>query len=294
MLNNHLEKSKAQLKNLFELSDPKNDSLVIQAIQHLEALENELKTGDSGLSQKIVHLLTQELINIYTEFLCHSSFQGLNLFFGRQTFSSTESLFKIIEALPSFFKVISYFRFKPDAFISIHENEVLIQGYLLDEQNFEKFKTEIYCEMRRLLSQHSFLTYEISQDNLILIKCTFDNPKQSYCLRFRRNSSCVVLLPSIISQFETHTPPKFPHLCLEITDDLRLVKQQGVPQNMTEGQSPDDKVIFHFPFVFRPLSLIIPTRGKIMPLNGNTSDEDTGSVFFNPVKIDLFQHFKSS
>ena len=70
------------------------------------------------------------------------------------------------------------------------------------------------------------------------------------------------------------------HVCLEITPELELRRYSRIPDqlkrelNSNKSQVPQ---IVHFPFLFRPVSIIIPDKGKLRLLYEISISGDTGS-----------------
>ena len=69
------------------------------------------------------------------------------------------------------------------------------------------------------------------------------------------------------------------HPCLEISPDLKIVRYQGIPESYKHYYFAKDfdKSIIHFPFLFRPLSLIIPKGGRLTSEVTFRPDPCTGS-----------------
>ena len=66
---------------------------------------------------------------------------------------------------------------------------------------------------------------------------------------------------------------------LEVTDDLRLKRFNYLPSYLKNDFS--DKEFFHFHFLFHSVSLIIPKKGKVLPIRNLSPDFFDGNNYFD-------------
>lgn len=300
-----VKKSKEQIESLLEFSDLKIDPVLIELFTRLSFIENEISDVknnalDNFTDVQVKTFLTKEILNIFTSFFSNNILKNVNFVLNESL--NTQDLLKIIEILPNYLSIMPYFRFDNYPVLCIEKNLITLTGKLSVDQDLEEHREKIYIQIKKLLQQNALLTYKLSNiGNEISLVCHIDSKFQKYFLSCEGEDDVTLALPSVISHFETSEIPKHRHLCLEITDKFTLVKHQGVPENLTLKSESSDRVIFYFPFIFRPLSLIIPIRGKNLPFIGSSSNENTGCVENGlpsskankrMVNVDLFFYFE--
>ncbi len=301
----HVKKCKEQLEILLSTSNLKDDPFIIELFTRLSIIENDINELRNGHNKSDSHIrfklfLENEIKNIFTDFISSSSFKNVNLIV--DNFLNVQELLKILEVLPLYLKIAQFFKFDNCPLLYIKNSCLEFIGKLSSAQNLETSKTELYSCMRKLLREHTLVTFELDEaSNEIKLYCRIDDQDSKYFVSCSDSDEITLVLPSIISHYEASEVPKHPHLCLEITDKYSLLKHKAVPEYLFETIESYKKVIFYFPFIFRPLSLIIPLRGNNLPLNHYSSVDNTGCVgndtvspHKHMVNIDLFFHFDRS
>lgn len=129
----------------------------------------------------------------------------------------------------------------------------------------------IYSCFRKLLSKKVLLVYKLRKD-INKVTLVFDlshSQNGHYRVNLQDEVGLELLfsntLPNYyVGQDTLHKLKK--HLCLEITADLKVHRHEAVPRAVKEKfvLRQFQKEVFYFPFLFRPISIIIPKRGEIV------------------------------
>lgn len=178
----------------------------------------------------------------------------------------------LFEVLPEILSVVSLFNYHGMAEVQMNENRVLISGMVLQDSTLEMHRRLIYVITRKLLRKKVLLTFSLSesgrggltrlelkadishQDDLIykvLFKPSFQDQivvgfSNIFC-NYRRNFDDVKMLDE--------------HAVIEILSDLSVMQKEKIPDySSTESAN---KEFLHFPFLFRPISIILPIKGNL-------------------------------
>ena len=164
-----------------------------------------------------------------------------------------------------------------------------------------------------MFSRNQILTFSVEDIDIpgmtalnLFIDLRFDS-RFTYVIEIGHHRKCSIGLPNLVVNYflpKEDLLKKSKHLILEITDQMNLkhndqvsFKEIGLDKLVSSG-----KEIIHFHFLFRPISLIIPRRGNIFPIeNLFMGEKDSGlakdlgenkNEFSAPLPyLDLFAYF---
>ena len=178
----------------------------------------------------------------------------------------------VLETIPEILSIVSLFNYHGSVEANLDESRLLISGLILEDRRLELNRKFIYVVTRKLLRQKIILTFnlektartglfkldlkvDISHDDNLVYKVNFKvNPKQNYFVGFS----------NIFCQYRSKledVKKVGEHNVVEIENDLSLKHFFGIP-DLTCLDSAN-KELLHFSFLFRPVSIILPMKGKL-------------------------------
>lgn len=301
--NNHgmLRKSIDIFDDLYYLSDKKLIPLIDQAYFSYCNLQNELNKnkfsleGLDGLRTFFKKSLRQMIHHYFVE---KSELLRLDLF-NQTKYLNLVEWDKILASLPIFLQVIGFFKFDSSFPVSckIDKNGIELAGVIKMNQGIESKRQEIYAHFRRLLKMNIVLTFDLDDrvnQGLPTLRLFLDITHCSdlvYRIDYYDKYKCNVGFSNLFARYKLPCEKidcLSDHLCLEITEDLKLYRYDRIPDKF--AKEIENFEIIHFSFLFRPVSIIIPNRGKLVPINGSYRLGDTGSGKSTMVKQEVYSN----
>ncbi len=185
---------------------------------------------------------------------------------------------KHLAVIQYFINVIACFDFLNLGELIIKKDAIVFKGELPISSNLEAKREEIYKYTRLLLKEKSILTFSVNNhqdDNLIYLTLKLDMPvevNQVYVLPVSKDKSLdntsYISLPGTITRYIFQRPEelsKIKQVCIEITEQLHILRYDRIPESF--NQLFPHKEVIHFNFLFRPVSIIIPNRGQLLPIH---------------------------
>ncbi len=269
------EKSLNTLEDIQLLSEFSLSPLIGRAYFHLTEMKRK---ADANAQTQVVQfdfvsrVLDEKLESIFKDFFSAKS-KFKNFEYHKST--SKIDLKKwnlILEIIPEVLSVVSLFNYHGSLETKLDESRILISGAILEDDHLEANRKFIYVVTRKLLRQKVLLTFnlektsrgglfkldlkvDISHDDSLLYKVNFKvGPKENYYVGFS-NILCHyrALLEDVRSVGE--------HNVIEVGSDLSVKHTYGLP-DLSRLESAN-KEILHFPFIFRPVSIILPVKGNL-------------------------------
>ncbi len=263
------------LEDIQLLSEFSLSPLIGRAYFHLSEMKR--KADATALGQVdhfdlVSRVLDEKFESIFTEFFSNKSkFK----FFQYQKETSKIDLKKwnlILEIIPEVLSVVSLFNYHGQINAKLDDNRLLVSGMILEDGHLQMNRKFIYVVTRKLLRQKVLLTFnlektakpglfkldlkvDISHDDSLVYKVSFKvGSKENYFVGFS-NIFCHYrsLLENVKSVGE--------HNVIEVGSDLSVKHIFGIP-DLTRLESAN-KEILHFPFLFRPVSIILPMKGYL-------------------------------
>lgn len=301
------EKSLDALDDIQMLSEFSISPLVSNAYFYLSEMKRKadnLANGKIPNSSAVAGVLDEKITIIMSEFFGNKArFKSYNLF------KSSDGLDLkkwnlVFETIPEILSVVTLFNYHGNVDIRFDESRLIVSGLILEDGNMEVNRKLIYVITRRLLRAKVLLTFnlektartglfkldlkaDLSHDESLSYRVLFKvNTTEQYLVgfsnifyRYRSNLDYIMLLDS--------------HNVVEINNDLSIKHYVGLP-DLTRIESAN-KEILHFPFIFRPLSIILPMKGNLVTEAFSRSLDDENkrkqdvSKFFRT--IDFFSLF---
>ncbi len=262
MSNLALNKSLEVLEDLRVLSPSSSDRLLDQLDYYLNHIQTPNGTNSSDNTfNKIVDVLDNQVKFIIENFYkvrpeiknlqIENSIEEKNLKARELLFDNIDLVLKAADVLG----LMGNLAFK------ISASEVSLTGLVNLEDISEAKKINIYKLTRMFLKKKILFTYKLvksdSAQGGLAIELLFDLAHLSGPIRTSDNFFLFNQLNKYEIDFEKFYKLKT-HFALEITDEMHLIKYKSISDAVKLSKC--NKIIVHFPFLFRHISLIIPNR----------------------------------
>jgi hypothetical protein len=296
------EKSLSTLEDIQMLSEFSLSPLIGRAYYYLSEMKRKADENSNGPVRNydlVSKVLDEKLENIFSEF-----FSNKAKFKSFEYYKSTSKIDLkkwnlILEIVPEVLSVVSLFNYHGAVEARLDDSRLLVSGMILEEGQLQMNRKFIYVVTRRLLRQKVLLTFnlektsraglfrldlkvDISHDESLIYKVKFNvGPKENYYVGFS-NIFCHyrALLERVKAVGE--------HNVIEVGNDLSVKSIMGVP-DLSRLESAN-KEILHFPFLFRPVSIILPVKGNLSTDSfSRTLGEQDVSTYYRT--IDFFSLF---
>lgn len=155
--------------------------------------------------------------------------------------------------------------------LKISQEGIEFTSEVILNEDIEGRRTQIYARTRALLSRGMILTFDHhapSEGQKTSLKLSLSFPESSGRLMLvdlTEKASCLLGFSALFDRYRLADSAKDKlgrHLCIEITEELKVEKYTRLPKRVLSRESQYD--ILHFAFLFRPVSLIIPRRGSVI------------------------------
>jgi hypothetical protein len=269
------EMSLSTLEDIQLLSEFSLSPLIGRAYFHLSEIKRKADAASLGQVahyDMVAKVLDEKFESIFTDFFSNKSkFKNFN-YYKSTAKVDLKKWNLILEIIPEVLSVVSLFNYHGAIETRLDESRLLISGMILEEGHLQMNRKFIYVVTRKLLRQKVLLTFnlektarvglfkldlkvDISHDDSLVYKVKFKaSPKENYLVGFS-NIFCRyrTLLEDVKAVGE--------HNIVEIGNDLVVKHSLGVP-DLSRIESAN-KEILHFPFLFRPVSIILPVKGNL-------------------------------
>lgn len=220
--------------------------------QSSKTLEGVFRKEMSGIFKGLL-LSTNEISQI--DFLIS---ENLNLSNWENVFSITPKLIRLIRLLG----------ISEDLILTIEDGRLHTRGKVTHSLKSRSLRLSCYQLTRELFNIETLLTYKLEEENdQVYISLDFNFEKSDdlyYGLTLNQNKE-VLLLNHFFKKFVTSVEKLSnisSHRVVEIHDDGNITYNDRLFYKSTEQMN--GREIIHFPFLFRPFSIIIPRGGKII------------------------------
>jgi hypothetical protein len=294
------EKGLETLEDIQLLSEFSVSPLVSHAYFYLSEMKRKADLLSSGQTHKFdaaLKVLDDKLSSIMEEFFSNQSRFKSYSFYKTTTNVDFKKWNLVFETLPEILSVVTLFNYHGSVDIRFDENRLHINGLILEDSNFELNRKLIYVITRKLLRNKVLLTFnlektartglfklvlkaDLSHDDSLVYKVNFNvDHKTEYIVGF---SNILCQYRASLEELEQIGE----HNIVEIKNDLSVVHSTGVPElSRTESAN---KEILHFPFLFRPVSIILPMKGNLIADSFTRSLDDE-----NKRKQDVSTYFRN-
>lgn len=216
----------------------------------------------------------------------------------------------ILDILPIIIRMSEIFSMSSSFDFKVSKGVVSIGGCLTDKIDINGNKEIINSIILNLLDHNIVTTFNLEQieDGDPRLQLKFDishDPNLAFRIDLREKLGLEVYFPNMVSNYFIHRnklESLGKHLILEITEDLTLNRFNQLPPHILFDKG--EQRIFHFHFLFCPISIIIPKEGEIIPYSakstqntgcgdGGFSNKDVGKDSIRTLHfIDLFSFTK--
>lgn len=294
------EKGLETLEDIQLLSEFSVSPLVSHAYYYLSEMKRKadlLSRGQTFRYDAALNILDDKLSSIMEEFFSNKSRFKSYSFFKTTTNVDLKKWNLVFETLPEILSVVTLFNYHGSVDIRFDENRLQINGLILEDNNFEVNRKLIYVVTRKLFRNKVLLTFnlektartglfklvlkaDLSHDDSLVYKVNFNvDHKTEYIVGF---SNILCQYRASLEELEQVGE----HNIVEIKSDLSVVHSTGLPElSRTESIN---KEILHFPFLFRPLSIILPMKGNLIADSFTRSLDDE-----NKRKQDVSTYFRT-
>ena len=314
-LDRHYKQGLQTLEDLYKLGGAELSPLLDRIHFHMGAIKRDATESIESLeSFKNLKGFLESQVDRQVERLFLSSREGCQFNYSKKTDSMT--LFdweRVVDLLPYSFDLMNLFKFAGNVELSFNENELALIGEVNAEFNFTSIREDVYSITRKLLSEKALLTFDVfetsNEDQYKLsLKLDYSHREDRYFVyELGKQNDQVIAFSNSFENYkisEEIAGELSEHLCLYVDSDLNLQKLSRIPEYAFEADWKGEFI--HFPFLFRPVSLIIEGKGLAMTkatfeelsaagsgrLSSQGQDVEKGSKF-NSLYIDFFSVFNS-
>lgn len=293
------DKGLSTLEDIQMLSEFSVSPLVSHAYFYLSEMKRKadaISTGQVSQFDQVGKVLDEKLTSIVGEFFGNKSrFKEYNY----QKDTNKIDLKKwnmVLETIPEILSVVTLFNYHGGADVRFDENRFSVSGLILQDGNLERNRKLIYVLTKKLLRNKVLLTFnlestartglfkldlraDLSHDETLNYRVNFKVDGEHYLIGF---SNVFCHYRSSLEDVKLTGD----HNIIEIRSDLSVHHRFGIPE-LTRIESAN-KEILHFPFLFRPLSIILPMKGNLVTAGLSRSLDDD-----NKRKQDVSKHFRT-
>jgi hypothetical protein len=269
------ESSLKTLEDIQYLSEFSISPLIGRAYFHLSEMKRKadaLRLGQVAEFDSVSKVLDQKLEEIFSVF-----FSNKNKFkeFEYRKDTTKIDLQKwnlILEIVPEVLSIVSLFSYHGKIETNLNENRIHISGHIRQDSSLELNRKFIYVVTRKLLRKQVLLTFnleesgrtglfrldlkvDISHDDSLVYRVLFKpNAYQQYLIGFSNIFCHYRTLVDDVKMIGEHN-------VVEVCNDLSVRHSISIP-DLSRIESAN-KEILHFPFLFRPVSIILPVKGNL-------------------------------
>jgi hypothetical protein len=274
------------LEDIQTLGDNHLNPLVDQAAFHIGEIHRKAELSFENLNQfsEVKNFLEKTIDQLLTNYTLKDLGAHQVLFQKKYESMSLENWNKLLTVLPTSLHIVSVFKFVGTQNIQLSDKGISFRGLIKTDQNITKFRELVYKASRKLLKEKAILTYKIENlddERMCWLELKVDTSHDenlSFCVDLTENLNLWLGFSNIFDKYkisgeQASMLPR--HLVIEISEDLDIQKHYRVPDRFTG--TIKDKEMLHFSFLFRPVSIIIPKKGRVMNKSTLLKNKDTGS-----------------
>lgn len=294
------EKGLNTLEDIQMLSEFTVSPLVSHAYFYLSEMKRKADAISSGqVSQfdQVGKVLDEKLSSIIEEFFGNKGRFKDYTFYKNTQKIDLKKWNLILETIPEILSMVTLFNYHGAVDIRFDDSRLLISGLILEDGNLERSRKLIYVITRKLLRNKVLLTFNLEKTaraGLFKLDLKADLSHDAslvYRVNFKVNKDehYMVGFSNIFTKYRTQiddVKTVGEHNIVDIGSDLTVKHYLGIPE-LTRLESAN-KEILHFPFLFRPLSIILPVKGNLVTTSFSSSLDDE-----NKRKQDVSKYFRT-
>ncbi|WP_127718029.1 hypothetical protein [Halobacteriovorax sp. HLS] len=276
------------LEDIQALGENHLNPLIDRAAFHIGEIHRKAEYSFENLNEfsEIKNFLEKTVDQLLTNYTLNTHGAHQVLFQKKYESMSLEKWNKLLSVLPISLHIVKIFKFIGTQNILLSDKGITFRGLIKTDQNITKFRELVYVASRKLLKEESILTYKIENlddERMCWLELNIDmqhDKNLSFCVDFREEFGVWLGFSNIFKGYRI-TPEQAKelprHLVIEIDEKLNINKHYRVPDRYT-GTIKDQEML-HFSFLFRPVSIIIPKKGRVYSKSTLDNIRDTGSGF---------------
>lgn len=295
-----MELAKDSFKDIFNTLEDLyllGDSNLYPLFERLHFHLNEIRTSPSeneGAALSQLDKLFQEKIRSEILEFFRESDKGTQIdLLNKMKAPSLRQMDTVLKIFPLAKILIQNFEVHKKVKIQLENEDIYFEGEVPLEKNLEDLRDNAYQLTRKLFEERVLLTFDIFETHekesfVIRFKFSFSHSDEKFQHPMGKNKTLV--LPVLFDRFRV-TLERIqnigPHSFYELTEnfDLKVIKDRSeLDQFDTESD-----LAFHFPFLFRPISLIMKgcksPKGEEYLSEKDGMDDSSNNLLF---EIDLF------
>lgn len=270
------KKSLEILEDIQLLSEYSVSQLVAHAYFHLTEMKRKVdEVGNGKIDQMaaVGRVLDEKISQIIYEFFSNKKkFKGYSL--EKETEKINLKKWNLIfDFIPEVLSITSLFHFHGNVEVKLDDHQLVMKGLILENEHFEKNRKLIYVITRKLLHSKVLLTFDLTKSSRtglyeLTLKTDFSHDDSTiYNVLFKatQNESYMVGFSNVLCNYRSSMndlKKVGEHNIIEINHDLSMKHYRGLP-DLSRMES-FNKEILHFSFLFRPVSIILPMKGKLI------------------------------
>mgnify|MGYP005635401265 FL=1 len=251
---------------------------------HLSELKRKTleEVDENKCFEDLSNSLSSHIESIFTEYIkSNSEITQAQIFFSDCSWGNKEwnSVLNIISPM---LELVNLSGFKKIVQL-VQEKDVLkLRGWIGQDTSIESKRIEIYSIFRNLLKNKVILTYSIIETEKFdesILEIIFDlshNENVLYEVTGDKEYESIGF-SNVFSRYEVLSKediPKFKHNIMEINKKLELNRISYIPRQLKEST-----VVIHFPFMFQPISFVIPHAGELNYIESNKMKTNYIDIF---------------
>jgi len=251
--------------------------LVGAANHHFSELKRKaLESIDKNQSfEKLNQFLASHLEAVFNGFIKQSkTITQAQIFFNDTTWGNKEWN-NVINIIPEMLNILELLNVSKNIQLLQEKETFTLRGWIRNDSTIEENRAKIYSIFRKLLSNKVLMTYSLNPDirqdeSIIEVKLDLshdDNKLYSIKLEGIESPLCFSNIFSNYVILDENKAPQYKHHILTIDKDINLNKFNSTVSDIINKEvgpgKLGKKVLIHFPFLFQPLSLILPKEGII-------------------------------
>lgn len=297
------ENSLNTLEDIQLLTEFSLSPVLSRAYFHLSELKRKADIASNGhiaSFDAVLKVLDEKLENIFVDFFSNKTKFKDYSYHKKTDQIDLKKWNLLLESIPEILSVVSLFNYHGKVKVELDQNRVLVKGIILEDQNLAFNRKFIYLVTRKLLGSKILLTFNLektSRPGLYTLSLRADishDENLVYKVQFK-DSNVLLGFSNIFPQYRVQPEALSEvgeHMIVEINSDLSTKSFCGRVE-LSKIDSAN-KEILHFPFLFRPLSIILPVKGHLSTDTFLKSLErtfkDTGSEDQNQQKDSQFHY----
>lgn len=275
---------------------PKTDHQIIDQLEYCIGVINDASLKESVVKNfsSMKSIVDKELQCILKEFF----YKNNDHLKAEIKYDASEITFftleKVISMMPELTELLECIGVKDQIVIDVNNNGLSIKCYYHDSDTSLKNRVRIYAVIRKLMLKKVIFTYSVNHSMDLFFDYSNDE-KMCYLFELNDGLKSKMLFSNIINNYRI-LPDEIYHLAksytIEVNDFLKVKTYPNLPDHYVKRlpNLGDEKDFFYFNFLFRPILLILPSRGNLVDLR----DVNMGIIDIDRESYSFFQDYCGS